>query len=143
MMAVQDLVTAFRYKWPIKVIVFNNSELGFVKMENEVSGFPLDRDATGLVNPDFSALAQACGATGIKVEHAAEIEPAIQRAVREPGPVVIDALVTPGELTMPPHVTLKEAWGFGLSKLKEGLLGLRGDHAQWENWRRELEANLR
>jgi pyruvate dehydrogenase (quinone) len=141
-MAMQDLVTAYRYRWPIKVIVFNNSELGFVKMENEVSGFPLDAEATGLLNPDFAALARACGAVGIRVEHAAEIGPAIRRAIDEPGPVVIDAIVTPGELTMPPSVGIKQAWGFGLSKLKEGLLGLQGDHAQWENWRREFQANV-
>src|SRR5438067_13480933 len=42
--------------------------LGFVKMENEVSGYPLDPDATGLVNPNFAMLAQACGATGIRIE---------------------------------------------------------------------------
>jgi pyruvate dehydrogenase (quinone) len=141
-MAMQDLVTAVRYRWPIKVIVFNNSELGFVKMENEVSGFPLDPDATGLVNPDFAALARACGAVGIKVEHAEDIEPAIRRAAGEAGPVVIDAIVTPGELTMPPTVSIKQAWGFGLSKLEEGLLGLRGDHAQWANWKAEFQANV-
>jgi pyruvate dehydrogenase (quinone) len=142
-MAMQDLVTAFRFGWPIKVIVFNNSELGFVKMENEVSGFPLSPAATGLVNPDFAALARACGAVGLRIEHASEIESVIRQAAAERGPVVVDAIVTPGELTMPPSVNIKQAWGFGLSKLKEGLLGLAGDHAQWENWKREFDANLR
>ncbi|MDB4934879.1 MAG: hypothetical protein JWP87_1851 [Labilithrix sp.] len=143
LMSMQDLVTAFRFRWPIKVIVFDNAELGFVKMENEVSGFPLDPDATGLVNPDFAKLASACGALGIRIEHAVDIEPGIRRALREPGPVLIDAIVTPGELTMPPSIGIKQAWGFGLSKIREGLLGLAGDHAQWENWKRELEANLK
>ncbi|MDB5217915.1 MAG: hypothetical protein JWO86_5842 [Myxococcaceae bacterium] len=141
-MSMQDLVTAFRYRWPIKVIVFNNSELGFVKMENEVAGLAFDPNATGLVNPDFAALARACGAVGIRIEHVSEIEPGIVRAASEPGPVVIDAIVTPGELTMPPSVGIKQAWGFGLSKIKEGLLGLTGDHEQWENWKRELDAKL-
>jgi pyruvate dehydrogenase (quinone) len=142
-MAMQDLVTAFRFGWPIKVVIFNNSELGFVKMENEVAGFPLDPDATGLVNPDFAALARACGAVGIRIEHASEIEGGIRQAASERGPVVVDAIVTPGELTMPPSIGIKQAWGFGLSKIKEGLLGLKGDHAQWENWKNEFDANLK
>jgi pyruvate dehydrogenase (quinone) len=142
-MSVQDLVTAARYRWPIKVVVFDNSELGFVKMENEVSGFAFNPAATGLVNPDLVELARACGAVGIRIQHASEVEAGLRRAASESGPVVVDAVVTPGELTMPPHVSLKQAWGFGLSKLKEGLLGVRGDHAQWANWKHELDANLR
>ncbi len=142
-MAMQDLVTAVRYRWPVKILVFNNSELGFVKMEMEVSGLPLYPEATGLLNPDFAAYAHACGAGGARVEHAADIVPAIEQAIAHDGPFLIDAIVSPGELTMPPHLTIKEAWGFGFSKVKEGMLGLRGDHAQWKGWRDEFMANLR
>ena len=60
-MSMNDFVTAVRFDWPIKVIVFNNSEFGFVKMEMEVAGLPPFPDATGLVNPDFAAFAKACG----------------------------------------------------------------------------------
>jgi pyruvate dehydrogenase (quinone) len=35
-----------------------------------------------------------------------------------------------------------EAAGFALSKVREGLLGLEGDHAQFENWAEEFQANL-
>lgn len=142
-MAMQDLVTAVRYDWPVKILVFNNSELGFVKMEMEVSGLPLYPEATGLVNPDFAAYARACGADGVRVEHAADIVPAIEKALSTDGPFLIDAVVSPGELTMPPHLTIEEAWGFGLSKVKEGILGLKGDHDQWKGWRDEFMANLR
>lgn len=142
-MAMQDLVTAVRYGWPVKVLVFNNGELGFVKMEMEVSGLPLYPEATGLVNPDFAAYAQACGAGGLRVEHAADIVPAIEQAIATDGPFLIDAVVSPGELTMPPHLTIEEAWGFGISKVKEAMLGLEGDHEQWTGWRDEFMANLR
>ncbi len=142
-MSMQDLVSAVRFGWPIKVLIFNNSELGFVKMENEASGFPLDPHATGLLNPDFAAYARACGAIGIRVEHPHEIMPAIRQARAENSPVVIDAIVTPGALTLPPKIGLKEALGFGASKIKEALLGIHGDHEQWANWKSEFDANLR
>ena len=29
-----------------------------------------------------------------------------------------DAIVSPGELTMPPHIEVSQAWGFGISKVK-------------------------
>jgi thiamine pyrophosphate-dependent acetolactate synthase large subunit-like protein len=141
-MAMQDFVTAVRFNWPVKVIVFDNSELGFVKMETEVAGLPLYPAATNLQNPDFAAYARACGAEGVRVEHAADIVPAIEAAIAYDGPFIIDAVVSPGELTMPPHISFEQAWGFGISKAKEALLGLKGEHEQWSGWRDELKANL-
>jgi thiamine pyrophosphate-dependent acetolactate synthase large subunit-like protein len=142
-MSLQDFVTAVRYHWPLKIIVFNNGELGFVKMEMEVAGYAVNDAATALVNPDFAAFARACGAQGVRVTEAVQIIPAIERALDCQEPFVIDAIVSPGELVMPPHVDVKQAWGFGLSKVREGVLGLRGDRSQWPNWRDEIRARLR
>ncbi|WP_419912699.1 thiamine pyrophosphate-dependent enzyme [Hoeflea sp.] len=139
-MSMQDFVTAARYGWPLKVIVFNNSELGFVKMEMEVAGYAYNRDATHLDNPDFVAYAKSCGGDGARVEKASEILPAIEAALKSDKPFLIDAIVSAGELVMPPHVDVKQAWGFGISKIKEGILGLKGDHAQWDNWEEEIKA---
>ena len=142
-MSMNDFVTAVRFDWPIKVIVFNNSELGFVKMEMEVAGLPIFPDATGLVNPDFAAYARACGGEGVRVEHAADIVPAIEQALASPKPFIIDAVVSAGELTMPPTISVDEAWGFGISKVKEALMGLKGDHDVWKLWRDEFRANVK
>lgn len=141
-MAMQDFITAVRYDWPLKVLVFNNSELGFVKMEMEVSGYAYNRDATHLLNPDFAEYAKICGGDGVRVEKAADVLPAIKAAIASPKPFIIDAIVSPGEFVMPPHVTVGQAWGFGMVKIKEGILGLKGDHAQWENWELEIKALL-
>lgn len=65
-------VSAVRFEWPIKVLVFNNGELGFVKMETEVAGLPANPQATALRNPDFVASARACGGDGMRVEHAGD-----------------------------------------------------------------------
>lgn len=141
-MSMNEFVTAVRFNWPLKVLVFNNSELSFVKMEMEVAGLPVYPDATGLVNPNFAEYARACGGDGVRVEHAKDIVPAIEQAIASDKPFIIDAIVSPGELAMPPHIEVQEAWGFGMSKIKEGMLGLKGDHDQWKVWRDEFMANV-
>ncbi len=141
-MSMADFVTAVRYGWPIKIIVFNNSEFGFVKMEMEASGMPYNHDATGLVNPDFAAFAKACGGDGVRVTHAKDIIPAIELANGSDKPFIIDAIVSAGELVMPPEIKLQEAWGFGMSKVREGMLGVKGDHDMWRIWRDEFKARF-
>jgi thiamine pyrophosphate-dependent acetolactate synthase large subunit-like protein len=141
-MSMNDFVTAVRYGWPLKVIVFNNSELSFVKMEMEVAGMPVNRESVSLVNPDFAAYAKACGGDGVRVEHADEIVPAIEQAIASDKPFIIDAIVSAGELAMPPHIGVQQAYGFGMSKVKEALLGLKGDHQVWKDWRDEFKASI-
>ena len=141
-MSMNDFVTAVRFNWPLKVIVFNNSILGFVKMETEVAGLPVFPDATDLVNPDFAAYAKACGGDGVRVEHAKDIEAAVDQCLASDKPFIIDAIVSGGELSMPPEIKIDEAWGFGTSKVKEALLGLKGDHEVFKDWRDEFRANV-
>ena len=141
-MSMNDFVTAVRFQWPIKVLIYNNSEFSFVKMEMEVAGLPTFPDATGLLNPNFADYARACGGEGVRVEHAADIMPAIDMAIASDKPFIIDAIVSAGELSMPPHITVQEGYGFGISKVKEALLGLKGDHEIWKQWRDEFRANV-
>jgi pyruvate dehydrogenase (quinone) len=141
-MSMSEFVTAVRFNWPIKVIVFNNSAFGFVKMEMEVAGLPPFPDATSLVNPDFAAYAKACGGDGVRVEHAKDIVPAIEQALASDKPFIIDAVVSAGELSMPPTIQLEQAWGFGMSKIKEGILAAEGDHEILKAWRDEFRANV-
>ena len=69
--------------------------------------------------------------------------PALEQAIASPKPFLIDAVVSPGELTMPPTISAGEAWGFGISKVKEAVIGLKGDHEVWKGWRDEFMANVR
>jgi pyruvate dehydrogenase (quinone) len=141
-MSMNDFVTAVRFNWPIKVIIFNNSCFGFVKMEMEVSGLPAYPDATSLLNPNFAEYARACGGDGVRVEHAADIVPAIEQAIASTKPFIIDAVVSSGELSMPPKIKIEQGWGFGVAKLKEGILAAKGDHEIWQAWRDEFKANI-
>ena len=118
-MSLQDFVTAVRYEWPLTVVVFNNSTLGFVKIEMEATGYPEFGDATDLVNPDFAKWAEACGGVGFTVKEPKELAAALDQALTMPRPCVIDVFVNPRELTMPPKIEPAQAWGFSISKIKE------------------------
>jgi pyruvate dehydrogenase (quinone) len=141
-MSPQDLITARRFGWPVKVVVLNNRQYAFVRMEMEVAGLPDDPPTTDVVNMDFVQYANACGVDALRVERVEDLGAALDRAIAADGPFLLDVVVTPGLLTMPPHTTIGEAAGFSLSKVREGLLGLEGDHAQFENWMSEFQANL-
>ncbi len=139
-MCMNDFITAVRYNWPVKILVYNNSQLGFVKIEMEEAGYAMADEALGLQNPNFAEYAKLCGGDGIRVEHAADIEKAIEMAIASPRPFIIDAITNPGELSLPPNVTLEEAWGFGKSKGKEILLSVKGEKAQKQNLMNEIKA---
>ena len=139
-MCMNDFITDVRYNWPVKILVYNNSQLGFVKIEMEEAGYAMADEALGLQNPNFAEYAKLCGVDGIRVEHASDIERAIEMAIASPKPFIINAVTNPGELSLPPHITLQEAWGFGKSKVKEILLSVEGDKNQKNNLMDEIKA---
>ncbi len=138
----QDVITARDFGWPLKMVIFDNSEFDFVRMEMEVSGIPVDPAATRVRNMDFSLFAKANGIGSAVASKPSEMISAVEQALAYDGPFLIDAKVQSGLLCMPPHIQPKQAFGFGMSKIKEALLGFSGDHEQWANWENEFRANL-
>ncbi|QGY32461.1 ubiquinone-dependent pyruvate dehydrogenase [Pantoea cypripedii] len=120
-MLMGDLLSLSQLGLPVKVIVFNNSALGFIELEQKASGF-IDT-GTELKNPDFAAMAEAVGIKGVRIEKPEEAESRIAEALNHPGPVVIDAVVSRMELAMPPKVTAQMAKGFTLYMVKAVLNG--------------------
>ena len=120
-MMMGDLLTISQHNLPVKVVIFNNGILGFVAMEMKVSGFPLY--GIDMKNPNFAKMAEAIGILGIRVEDPAEVKPAIKKALEQNGPVLLDVLVNPSELSLPPKIELNQAWGFSMYMLKETLSG--------------------
>jgi thiamine pyrophosphate-dependent acetolactate synthase large subunit-like protein len=116
-MTMADFITAVKYDLPIVVIIFNNSKFAFVELEMQAAGYP--RFATDLANPDFAQYAVICGGEGVRVTRPEEVRPAIERALASTRPFIIDAIVNPDELVMPPGITAAEAWGFAMGKSKE------------------------
>lgn len=120
-MLMGDILTIYQYDLPVKIIVYNNSSLGFVAMEMKVIGMP--PFGTDLKNPDFAKMAQAIGIRGIRVEEAEGVEAAIAAALAHPGPVLVDVVVNQAELSMPPKIDFEQAKGFGIYMLKQTLNG--------------------
>jgi len=116
-MLMQDFVTAVRYDLPIVVIVLNNGKLGFITLEQEASGLP--DYGTELANPDFAKFAEACGGVGLTVTKPNEIGPALEVAVGSGRATVLNVMVDPGALIMPPKIGLGQAANFTLAKAKE------------------------
>lgn len=121
-MLMGDFVTAVKYQLPLVVVVLNNHKLGFITLEQESAGLP--DWGTDLTNPNFAAVANACGGEGISITDPDEIAPALARAQASDGPVLLDVQTDPNALIMPPKVELSQAVSFGVAKLKE----------QWERW---------
>lgn len=123
-MLLGELLTLRQLKLPVKVVVFNNSSLGFVELEMKAAGL-LDF-ATDLVNPNFAQLAESAGILGLRVEKPEELRPALSEALAHDGPALIDVLVNRQELSMPPTITAEQAKGFSLYMVRAVLSG-KGD----------------
>jgi len=123
-MLMGDFLSVAQMKLPLKIVVFNNSVLGFVAMEMKAGGYLTD--GTELHDTNFARIAEACGITGIRVEKASEVDDALQRAFTIDGPVLVDVVVAKEELAIPPQIKLEQAKGFSLYMLRAIISG-RGD----------------
>jgi len=61
------------------------------------------------------------------VEDPAEVRPALERALAESGPVLIDVVTDPNVLSMPPKATIQQATGFALAMTKMAFTGEADD----------------
>ena len=123
-MLMGDFLSIAQHKLPIKLVIFNNSVLGFVAMEMKAGGYLTD--GTELHNPNFAAIAEATGIKGIRVEKASDVDAALQEAFAHDGPVLIDVITAKEELAMPPQIKMEQAKGFSLYMLRAIING-RGD----------------
>ncbi len=126
MLALGDLLTEVQRKAPVVHVVFNNSMLDFVNIEQQEAGFvPFGTD---FVNPDFSRVAASLGATGIRITEPGDVRDGLQAALRhKDGPVVVDVLVDRYALSLPAHVPAQAVKDFTLSLAKQALSGKMDD----------------
>ena len=84
----QEITTAVELDLTLPLIVWNNSALGQIRDDMCAAGIT----PIGVVarNPDFVALAHACGAAGVRVPDAAALAEALQRALARPGPTLLE-----------------------------------------------------
>jgi pyruvate dehydrogenase (quinone) len=78
---------------------------------------------TGLKNPNFAKMAEAAGILGLRAETPEQVRPILEQALRHDGPVLVDAIVSRQELSMPPSITVDQIKGFSLFMIKAVLDG--------------------
>ncbi|QIJ65421.1 pyruvate dehydrogenase [Streptomyces sp. JB150] len=115
-MLMGDFLTLVQYDLPVKVVLFDNSSLGMVELEMMVAGLP--SYGTTNKNPDFAAVARACGAYGVRVEKPKELAGALKDAFRHKGPALVDVVTDPNALSIPPKIKAEMVTGFALSASK-------------------------
>ncbi|MEW2168247.1 pyruvate dehydrogenase [Streptomyces sp. NPDC007084] len=115
-MLMGDFLTLVQYDLPVKVVLFNNSALSMVELEMLVAGLP--SYGTTNKNPDFAAVAQACGAYGVRVEKPKQLAGALKDAFAHKGPALVDIVTDPNALSIPPKISADMVTGFALSASK-------------------------
>jgi len=100
-MSLSELATIASHGLPIKIIVMNNGYLGMVRQwqtlfyNNRLSAVTLD------CFPDAEKLAGAYGFKGRTIDKPWELTQALEEAINEPGPYLLNVKVTPEENVYP------------------------------------------
>jgi acetolactate synthase-1/2/3 large subunit len=108
-MTMAELETAVRERAHVIAIVFDNGRYGTI-WRHQVEAGRVGGLATGLGAMDFVAVAEACGAFGIKVDSDEEFEPALRAALEAGRPAVLHLRLDP-RWTTPDSVGAGEAVG--------------------------------
>jgi acetolactate synthase-1/2/3 large subunit len=100
-MNAQELATCAENGIPVKVFIMNNGYLGMVRQWQELFWDRRYSQVDMGQFPDFVKLAEAYGATGIRLTDKTTLVEDCKRAIEVPGPVVVDVRVTREENTYP------------------------------------------
>jgi pyruvate dehydrogenase (quinone) len=125
-MLMGEFMTAVQHKLPIKVIVYNNSALGLITLEAESIGLAPFREAIEFPNPDFAALARACGAQGFTAKQPGDLKKAIADALACDGPAIVDCVVAADEIPNLPHIDAAMVGNYALAKIREAVMAVTG-----------------
>jgi acetolactate synthase-1/2/3 large subunit len=100
-MSIPELATIASNGLPVKIVVMNNGYLGMVRQwqtlfyNNRLSGVTLE------CFPDAEKLAAAYGFKGKTIDKPWQLAPALEEAVAEPGPYLLNVKVSPTESVYP------------------------------------------
>ncbi len=116
------------------VLVLNNGDLNLVTWEQRVmGGDPRFEDSQRLPGFAYAEYARLLGLEGARIEDAAQVGPALDRALAADRPMVLEVMADPEIPPMPPHITLKQfgAYMQALRKDPAGGEALRATLKQW------------
>jgi pyruvate dehydrogenase (quinone) len=121
-----EFLTAVHHKLPLKVVVYNNSCFGLITLEAEGVGLPAFREGIEFPNPDFAALARACGGHGFGARQPGELHAEIAEAFAIDGPAIVDCVVAADEMPNLPHFDLDKIGHYAIAKIKEAVIAVTG-----------------
>jgi pyruvate dehydrogenase (quinone) len=117
-MLMAEFLTAIQHKLPVKIVINNNNALGQILWEQMILGYPEHGVRYPQPFVDYSAIATANGAFGIKVKQPGDLPGAVRQALSHDGPALIDVNVNPDEPPMPGKVEYEQAKKFAQAFLK-------------------------
>jgi pyruvate dehydrogenase (quinone) len=120
-MLLGELLTVALHHLPVKIVTFNNSSLGMVKLEMLVSGLP--DFGTDHAKVNYAAIAAAAGIHAVRIEDPKDLRAGLEDALHHPGPALVDLVTDPNALSIPPHVSRAQVTGFALAATKIVLSG--------------------
>jgi thiamine pyrophosphate-dependent acetolactate synthase large subunit-like protein/nitrite reductase/ring-hydroxylating ferredoxin subunit len=82
-----EVTTAVKYGIPVRHVLLDNAVLGKISKEQRAAEYEVWQ--TSLHNPDFAAYATLCGAVGIAVHHADELDGAFADLFSAAGPATV------------------------------------------------------
>ncbi len=90
LMASSDFVTLCQWRLPVVMAIHHDGQIGMINNMQTRQGGPIYATDIGDVN--FAKYAEACGATGIRVEDPADLSAAWDRALAADGPVLLELM---------------------------------------------------
>jgi len=99
-MTMAEMATAVTYELPVKVVVLNNGFLGMVRQWQQRL-YQGRYAASQLANPSFAKLAEAFGATGLRIDAPDQVADALSALLASEGPALLEVLIDPDENVYP------------------------------------------
>ena len=130
-----DILTLLQEGLAVKILVYNNSSLDFVALEQELVGAP--PMGTALHPTDYAAMARGMGIEGVRAATAAELPGAVRTWLAAPGPALLDVAVDTHALALPPDTGFLQALGYAQN------LSHRDLHHELDTVKRLLFGNRR
>ena len=130
-----DMLTLVQEGLAAKLLVYNNSSLDFVALEQEIIG--MAHSGTALHPTNYADIARSMGLKAWRVQHAAELPSAVLSWLAAQGPALLDVVVDTHELALPPDTGMLQALGLTQA------LGARPVHHELDTLKRLLFGKAR
>jgi acetolactate synthase-1/2/3 large subunit len=99
-MNLNEMITAARFKLPVKILVINNNVLGMVRQWQTIF-YDNRYSFTHLDDINYDALAEAFGVSCVQIRTKEEVEEKLRFAVNLEGPVIINVAIDKDEMVYP------------------------------------------